>query len=295
PTHWAYLKPVRPEIPSVMHKAWVRTPIDAFVLARLEREGLEPSPEAARETLLRRVSLDLIGLPPTPADIDAFLADRSPDAYEKVVDRLLASPHYGERWARPWLDLARYADTNGYEKDRRRTAWKYRDWVIGAFNADMPFRQFTIEQIAGDMLADAGPDQRIAAGFHRNTLLNQEGGIDVEEARWETLVDRVNTTATVWLGTTLACAQCHNHKFDPFTQKDYYRMLAFFDNGEYRVEGEGPKVMDRWIVEPELELATPAQAERKKALDEEMKKVQARLDTETPVLAAAEAAWERER
>ena len=293
--HWAYVKPVRPEPPPVKRKEWVKTPIDAFVLARLEHEGLEPSPEATPEILLRRVTLDLTGLPPTTAEIDAFLADTSADAYEKVVDRLLASPHYGERWARPWLDLARYADTNGYEKDRRRTGWKWRDWVITAFNSDMPFRQFTIEQIAGDMLKDAGPDQRIATGFHRNTLLNQEGGIDVEEARWETLVDRVNTTATVWLGTTLACAQCHNHKFDPFTQKDYYRMLAFFDNSEYRVEGEGPKVMDKWIVEPELELATPAQAARKKSLDEETARVQARLAATTPALALAQATWERER
>jgi hypothetical protein len=295
PKHWAYVKPLRPELPAVERKEWVKTPIDAFVLARLEHEGLEPSPEAAREILLRRVTLDLTGLPPTPAEIDAFLADTSADAYEKVVDRLLASPHYGERWARPWLDLARYADTNGYEKDRRRTGWKWRDWVITAFNSDMPFRQFTIEQIAGDMLKDAGPDQRIATGFHRNTLLNQEGGIDVEEARWETLVDRVNTTATVWLGTTLACAQCHNHKFDPFSQKDYYRMLAFFDNSEYRIEGEGPKVVDKWIIEPELELATPEQAARKKSLEEEIARVQARLAATTPALASAQAAWERER
>jgi uncharacterized protein DUF1553/uncharacterized protein DUF1549/cytochrome c len=293
--HWAYVRAVRPELPAVKDAAWVKTPIDAFVRARLEQEGLAPSPEAAPETLLRRVTLDLTGLPPTPAEIDAFLADTAADAYEKVVDRLLASPHYGERWARLWLDLARYADTNGYEKDRRRAAWKWRDWVIAAFNADMPFRQFTVEQIAGDMLKDAGPDQRIASGFHRNTLLNQEGGIDVEEARWETLVDRVNTTATVWLGTTLACAQCHNHKFDPFTQKDYYRMLAFFDNAEYRVQGEGPKVTDRWIVEPELELATPAQAARKKSLEEEIGRVQARLDAMTPALTSAQAVWERER
>jgi len=295
PKHWAYVKPVRPEIPAVKQKEWVKTPIDAFVLARLEHEGLAPSPEATRETLLRRVTLDLTGLPPTPAEIDAFLADTGADAYEKVVDRLLASPHYGERWARSWLDLARYADTNGYEKDNRRTAWEWRDWVIKAFNADMPFRQFTVEQIAGDMLKDATPEQRIATGFHRNTLLNQEGGIDVEEARWETLVDRVNTTATVWLGTTLGCAQCHNHKFDPFTQKDYYRMLAFFDNSEYSIHGDGPKVMDKWIVEPDMELATPVQAARKKSLDEEIARVQARLEALTPALASAEAAWESER
>jgi mono/diheme cytochrome c family protein len=293
--HWAYVRPVRPEPPAVKRKAWVRNPIDNFVLARLEQEGLTPSAPAEKETLLRRVSLDLIGLPPTPEEVDAFLADESADAYEKVVDRLLASPHYGERWARPWLDLARYADTNGYEKDNRRTAWKWRDWVIGALNADMPFRQFTIEQIAGDMLKDATVDQRVATGFHRNTLLNQEGGIDVEEARWETLVDRVNTTSTVWLGSTLACAQCHDHKFDPFTQKDYYRLLAFFDNGDYDIKNKGPRVVDNWIIEPELELPTPEQATRKKALDEEIARVQARLDATTPALAAAQERWERQR
>jgi hypothetical protein len=227
--------------------------------------------------------------------VDAFLADESADAYEKVVDRLLASPHYGERQARPWLDLARYADTHGYEKDNRRTAWKWRDWVIAAFNADMPFRQFTIEQMAGDMLKDATADQQVATGFHRNTLLNQEGGIDVEEARWETLVDRVNTTATVWLGSTIACAQCHDHKFDPFSQKDYYRLLAFFDNGEYQIKNQGPRVMDNWIIEPELELPTPEQASRKKALEAQIARLQARLEADTPALAAAQARWERER
>ena len=185
--HWAYRAPVRPALPRVSRADWVRTPIDAFILARLEKEGLQPSPEASKPALLRRVSLDLIGLPPTLAEIDAFVADQRPDAYESVVDRLLASPHYGERWARPWLDLARYADSNGYEKDALRTMWKYRDWVIKALNDDMPFDRFTIEQIAGDMLPKATTDQRIASGFHRNTQLNQEGGIDVEEARWEAL------------------------------------------------------------------------------------------------------------
>jgi cytochrome c553 len=267
--HWAYVKPVRPAVPTVRHAGWVRGPIDAFVLARLEAEGLVPAPEASRETLLRRLSLDLVGLPPTVPEIDAFLADRRPDAYERVVDRLLASPRYGERWARPWLDLARYADTNGYEKDQSRTAWSYRDWVIDALNRDLSFRDFTIEQLAGDMLPGATVEQRIATGFHRNTQLNQEGGIDVEEARFETLVDRVNTTATVWLGTTLACAQCHNHKFDPVSQRDYYRMLAFFDNGEYSVHGQGEEIVDRWVVEPELELPTAEQAKRLEPLRRE--------------------------
>lgn len=223
--HWAFIKPVVPEPPTVDDREWSRNSIDLFVLAALEKEGLTPSPEAGKETLIRRLSLDLIGLPPTLEELDAFLADESSEAYDILVDRLLSSPHYGERWARPWLDLARYADTQGYEKDGPRTIWKYRDWVIDALNQDMSFRQFTIEQIAGDMLPDATLEQRVATGFHRNTLLNQEGGVDDEEARWETLVDRVNTTATVWLGTTLACAQCHNHKFDPFSQKDFSPIL----------------------------------------------------------------------
>ena len=230
--HWAYVKPVRPATPPVRQAAWVRNPIDAFVLARLEREGLTPSPPAPGPTLLRRVTLDLTGLPPTVQEVDAYLADRHPDAYERVVDRLLASPQYGERWARPWLDLARYADTDGGSWDGPRPAWVYRDWVIAALNRDLPFDRFTIEQLAGDLLPGATTAQQIATGFHRNTVNNQEMGVDKEEVRWDALVDRVDTTATVWLGSTLACARCHNHKYDPFTQKDYYRLLAFFDNAE---------------------------------------------------------------
>ncbi|MEP7271527.1 MAG: DUF1549 domain-containing protein, partial [Acidobacteriota bacterium] len=211
PRHWAYQKPITPLIPTVEDRNWVRNPIDNFVLARLAKEKLSPSSEAERGKLLRRVYLDLIGLPPSPTEVSAFLSDLNPDAYERVVERLLASAHYGERWARHWLDLARYADSNGYEKDNPRVMWKYRDWVIDAFNRDLSFDQFTIEQIAGDMLPGATIAQRIATGFHRNTMLNQEGGIDPEEARFETMVDRVNTTATVWLGSTLGCARCHNH------------------------------------------------------------------------------------
>jgi hypothetical protein len=240
---------------------------------------------------LRRVSLDLIGLPPTPAETDAFLTDSAPDAYERVVDRLLASPHYGERWARPWLDLARYADSNGYEKDALRTMWKYRDWVIKALNDDMPFDRFTVEQLAGDMLPNATPDQLIASGFHRNTLLNQEGGIDVEEARWETLVDRVNTTATVWLGSTIACAQCHNHKYDPFSQRDYYRLLAFFDNVEYSVFGKPGG--DHWIQEATIDLPTPEQEKRRAALDAELKTLEARLNDPDEKIDAAYPAWQK--
>jgi mono/diheme cytochrome c family protein len=241
--HWAYQEPVRPRPPAVQNAGWVRNPIDAFVLARLEREGLSPSPEAPRATLIRRVSLDLTGLPPSLAEVDAFLADTRPDAYERVVDRLLASPRYGERWARSWLDLVRYADTDGGSWDRRRSMWPYRDWVIRALNEDMPFTRFTIEQIAGDLLPDPTPDQMVAAGMHANTTLNQEDGVDADEVRWESLTDRTDTTATVWLGATLGCARCHNHKYDPFTQKDYYRFLAFFDHADV-FEYELPRLPD---------------------------------------------------
>ncbi len=228
--HWAYVKPVKKPLPSVKDQAWPRNAIDRFVLGRLEQENLTPAPEADRATLLRRVSLDLTGLPPSINDVDAFLNDLSPDAYEKAVERLQASPHYGEHQALPWLDQARYADTNGYEKDERRTAWAYRDWVIDAFNRDLPFDQFTIEQLAGDMLPGATLHQKIATGFHRNTMTNTEGGTDDEEFRVAAIVDRVNTTAEVWLGLTLACAQCHNHKFDPFSQKEYYQLFAFLNS-----------------------------------------------------------------
>lgn len=247
--HWAYIGPVRPKEPPARKKNWVRNPIDSFVLSRLELEGLSPSPEADRATLIRRVSLDLTGLPPTVEEVDAFEADRSDGAYERVVDRLLASPAYGERMAGAaggWLDAARYADSQGYEKDGPRTIWLYRDWVIDALNRDMPFDRFTIEQIAGDLLPDATEATRIATGFHRNSMINEEGGTDPEESRVNAVIDRVSTTATVWLGATLACAQCHDHKFDPFSQEEFYRFFAFFNTaaeestqqkgGEYFVE-----------------------------------------------------------
>ena len=289
--HWAYIKPVRPSLPDVSDPHWVRNEIDAFILARLEKEGLHPSPEADKTTLIRRVYLDLIGLPPSPRDVDAFLADQSPTAYEELVDRLLASPQYGERWARPWLDLARYADTNGYEKDNRRTAWEYRDWVTKALNSDMSFKEFTIEQIAGDMLPNPTQNQIISTGFQRNTMLNQEGGVDPEEYYWYELVDRVNTTASVWLGSTLGCAQCHNHKFDPFTQKDYYRFLAFYGNSKYKIHGVAS---ERYAEEPELELPTPDQAARSAEIRDKMAVIQKQLDTETPALREAQQRWEVE-
>jgi hypothetical protein len=222
--HWAYVPPVRPVPPrdDIL-------PIDAFVQARLDEAGVAPSPRAAKETLIRRLSLDLIGLPPTLDEIDAFVADARADAYEQLVDRLLASPHYGERWAVPWLDLARYGDSNGFNFDAPRKIWPWRDWVVRALNDDMPYDRFTVLQLAGDLLAAADDDARIATGFHRNTMLNNEGGVDADEARWERLLDRAATTATVWLGSTFRCAQCHDHKYDPISQRDFYALVAFFE------------------------------------------------------------------
>ena len=289
--HWAYLKPVRQDLPQVKNIAWVRNTIDRFILARLEKEGLTPSPEASKETIIRRLYLDLIGLPPDPKEVDQFVADNSPGAYEKLVDRLLASPHYGERWALPWLDLARYADSNGYERDVPRIMWKYRDWVINAFNRDLSFDKFTIEQLAGDMLPNATLDQKIATGFHRNTMLNQEGGVDDEEARWETLIDRVNTTGAVWLGSTIGCAQCHNHKYDPYSQKEYYKLLAFFDNYEYTIYQQPGN--EGWVVEPEIEMPAPEQAEKRAKLQAEIDKLEEDLISVTPELASAQVEWER--
>ncbi len=241
--HWAYRAPQPSPLPTPGQMDWVRNEIDRFVLQRLEAEGLEPSPEAERETLLRRLCLDLTGLPPTPQQIERFLADDSEQAYEDLVDRLLASPHYGERQARAWLDLARYADTNGYEKDERRSIWRYRDWVIDAYNADMGFEQFTLEQIAGDLLPNATLEQQIATGFHRNTMINAEGGVDPEESRVAAVMDRANTTGSVWLGSTLACAQCHTHKYDPFSHRDYYRLFAYFNSSEDVGPGDGPRLL----------------------------------------------------
>jgi hypothetical protein len=227
--HWAYVAPKRPPLPDVKNKSWPRNDMDYFILSRLEKEGLQPSPEADKAALLRRVSFDLTGLPPTPAEVDAFVADPSPGAYEKAVDRLLASPAYGERMAVQWLDLARYADTNGYHIDNAREMWLWREWVINAFNKDMPFDQFTVEQLAGDLLPNATVDQKIASGFNRNQMVNFEGGADPNEYLSKYVEDRVVTTATVWLGTTIACTECHDHKYDPFTQKEFYQFYAFFN------------------------------------------------------------------
>ena len=223
--------PKRPDLPPVQDAKWVRNPIDRFVLAKLEKEGLHPSPEADKATLLRRVTFDLTGLPPTPAEVDAFLADKSPDAYEKVVDRLLASPHYGERMAMQWLDFARYADTHGYHIDSARDMWPWRDWVINAFNDNMPY-----DRVHGraDRRATCCPTprsrQRIATGFNRNHMINFEGGAIPEEYQNEYVVDRIEATSTTWLGITLGCARCHDHKYDPLHQKDFYSFGAFFNS-----------------------------------------------------------------
>ncbi|MEZ4776315.1 MAG: DUF1553 domain-containing protein [Bacteroidia bacterium] len=230
--HWAYVAPKQPKIPSVSQKSWIKNPVDRFVLARLEKEGLKPASEADKAVLLRRVSLDLTGLPPTLEELEDFEKDHSPQAYEKVVDRLLASEHFGERWAAMWLDLARYADSQGYEKDPYRNIWKYRDWVIRAINENMPFDQFTREQLAGDLLPNPSEDQLIATAFHRNTMNNTEGGTEDQEYRIAAVIDRVNTTWTVWQGTTMECVQCHSHPYDPFRQEDYYRFMAFFNNAQ---------------------------------------------------------------
>jgi len=233
PVHWSFRAPVRAKPPEVQNKRWVRNAIDRFVLARLEAQRITPAPEADRATLIRRLSLDLIGLPPNVEQVTAFVRDPAPDAYERLVDSLLASPHFGERWGRHWLDLARYADSEGYQVDRARPhAYLYRDWVIDALNRDLPFDQFTIEQLAGDLIPNATVEQKIAAGFHRNTLMNHEDGVDREEFRCKAKVDRVATTGTAWLGLTVGCAECHTHKYDPITQKDFYSLYAFFNNAE---------------------------------------------------------------
>lgn len=282
--HWAYRPPQRPDLPPVHDTSWPRNAIDHFVLARLEAEGLQPSPEADRATLLRRASLDLIGLPPTLEEIEAFLTDERPDAYEQAVERLLASPRYGERWARLWLDLARYADTQGYEKDNRRTIWPYRDWVIDALNRDLPFDQFTIEQIAGDMLPDATLAQRVATGFHRNTMTNTEGGTDDEEFRVAAVVDRVNTTFEVWMGTTMACAQCHSHKYDPFTQREYYQVFAIFNNTADHDAND-----DR----PFVEVPTPEQLAERQRLNAAIAELEKQIEEIEPEDRTRQAAWEQ--
>ncbi len=274
--HWSFQPVAEVEPPAVKDRLWVRNPIDSFVLARLEAAGLSPSPEADKPTLIRRVTLDMLGLPPSAADVEAFMADTSGDAYERMVDRLLNSPHYGERWGRDWLDIARYADSNGYTIDGGRSIWKYRDWVIEAMNRDLPFDRFTIEQLAGDMLPEARLDQIVATGFHRNTLVNEEGGTDQEQFRVEAVVDRVSTTGAAFLGLTLGCARCHDHKYDPISQREFYALFAIFNNCD----------------EPTLPVPTDKQAKEMPALLAEIKQSEERLAMVDANSGSRQAEWE---
>lgn len=274
--HWAFIPPVRPALPVVKNETWSRTPIDRFILATLEKNGLAPSSVATKTTLIRRLSLDLTGLPPTIGEVDRFLADRSPDAAEKLVDRLLASPHYGERWGRWWLDAARYADTNGFEKDLPRSIWPYRDWVINAFNKDIPFDQMTIEQLAGDLLTSPTADQLVATGFLRNSMRNEEGGVDPEQFRVEGLIDRVDAIGKAYLGLTVNCAQCHNHKFDPIRQDEYYKFYAFLNQDD----------------EPEIEVPEEKIEKQRATIRAKIAKIEDELIAATPDLAKRLADWE---
>ncbi|MCH7989527.1 MAG: DUF1549 domain-containing protein [Planctomycetes bacterium] len=289
--HWAYVKPVQPKQPNVKNPLWVRNAIDAFVSARLEKEGMSPSPEAETLRLLRRVTIDLIGISPTLEEINNFVDDKSPDAYEKAVDRLLASPKYGERWAIPWLDAARYADSNGYQRDGRREYWAFRDWVIRALNDDMPFDQFTIEQIAGDLLPNATKSQIIATGFHRGTMANVEAGTDPEEEYVLATIDRVNTTGTVWLGTSIECGQCHSHKYDPFSQKEYYQLYAFFNNTQKEIQSTGSS---RQFIGPKISLDLDSkQQKQKQRLKADLGRLKKQEKQLTKLLKADQPMWEQ--
>jgi len=311
--HWAF-QPIRAiSPPETARRDWARNGIDAFVLDRLaatrrgalpadasdaqsaplrvaaKRENIQPSPEASKTTLLRRVHLDLLGLPPSPELIDEFLADTAPDAYERLVDRLLASPHFGERWGRDWLDAARYADSNGFTRDMPRTIWKYRDWVIDALNRNLPFDQFVVEQIAGDLLPNPTLDQLVATGFHRNTLINEEGGTDPEQFRVEAVVDRVNTTGAVFLGLTIGCCQCHDHKYDPLTQREFYQLFAFYNNTAFNPGDPAA---------PRIDVPTPEQIrngdpQRKEEIQRQIVEMEAAIKSKDEEIQAAQDAWEK--
>ncbi len=290
--HWSFQAIEKPGVPRVKETGRVRNSIDNFVLARLEKEGIDPSPEADRATLIRRVSLDIVGLTPSPKEVDDFVNDKAPDAYENLVDRLLASPHYGERWGRHWLDLARYADTNGYNIDGDREIWMYRDWVINALNNDMPFDQFTVEQLAGDLLPNPTKQQVVATGFHRNTLLNLEGGIDFEQYRVEAVVDRVATTGAGFLGLTLGCARCHSHKYDPISQKEFYSIYAFFNNID-ELSGAFKNAEGRARAhEPILEFGEPDEFTRRDAVKHQVKLLDEELKEYEKSIEEKQGAWE---
>ncbi len=286
-THWTFVPPKRPELPEVKSVDWVKNSIDRFVLAKLEAANVSPSPEADRETLIKRLSADLTGLPPSPEEVAAFAADADPGAYEKQVDRLLESRHYGERMALPWLDAARYADSNGFQQDGDTWQWIWRDWVVRALNEDLPFDQFTLWQLAGDLLPAATTDQKIASAFNRNHLLNGEGGAIAEEQRFVNLFDRIDTTATTWLGLTVACAQCHDHKYDPITQRDYYRLMDAFNRVPER--GTPQRFSARMRIDaPFLELPTP---ENERRIAELRQQVTTADDESRPLVEAALLGW----
>ena len=282
-THWSFNRPVKTTFPKTKKKDWILNPLDHFVLNKLESNGREPSRDLDRHRWIRRVSLDLTGLPPTPEEADAFAADKSEDAHEKVVDRLLASNAYGEHWARMWLDLARFADTKGYEKDRHRDVWRYRDWVIDAFNHDMPFDQFTIEQLAGDLLPEPSADQMLATAFHRNTMENDEGGTDDEEFRVAAVKDRVDTTVQVWMGLTMGCAKCHSHKYDPISIEDYYSFYAVFNQTE-----------DADRVTPVMPFPTPEQSVKLKEMESEISSLNQRIKAKPDGFADDLAKWKKQ-
>src|SRR5437667_5752946 len=285
--HWAFTKPERPALPTVKDKRWPRAEIDYFVLNRLEKEGLKPSPEADKTTLIRRATFDLTGLPPTPEEVDAFLADKSTGAYEKVVDRLLTSPRYGEHMARYWLDAARYADSHGYHIDSERSMWKWREWVVDAFNDNMSFNEFTVEQLAGDLLPEASTQQKIASGYIRNNMSTGEGGAITEEYQCKYTFDRTETTSTIWLGLTMTCCRCHSHKYDPITHKEYYQLYAFFNNlDESVMDGNKPNP------DPFIKLPTHEQTNRQSTLKKEIAGGQKQLDSPIPDLDKAQLAWE---
>jgi hypothetical protein len=291
--HWSFTAPVRPALPEVhdvRKPGWIRNPIDNFILSRLDREGLKPSPEADRARLLRRVTFDLTGLPPTLAELDAFLADPSPDAYEKAVDRLLASPRYGERMTVDWLDAARYADTHGYQTDPAKEMWPWRDWVIQAFNRNLPYDQFTVEQLAGDLLPNATLEQKIATGFQRNHRINAETGSIAEEFHAENLVDRASTVGTVWLGLTVGCARCHDHKYDPISARDFYSLFAFFNSVEEA--GNGGVADPRGNFKPAMRLPSPELDAQLAAKETELKTARAKLAGLDQELALKQGAWE---
>ncbi len=286
---WSFQPPKRPALPMVKQSGWARNPIDNFILARLEREGLHPSPEADRRILIRRVYFDLTGLPPTPGEVQAFLADSSPNAYEKVVDRLLASSAYGERMAFRWMEAARYGDSNGYQTDGNRDMWRWRDWVIVAFNRNMPYDEFTIEQLAGDLLPNATLDQRIASGFNRNHRTTGEGGIIPEEYRVEYVADRVQTTSIVWMGLTVGCARCHDHKYDPVSQKDFYRLFAYFN----QVPNERGFVWNYGPEEPYVKAPLPEQKQRLAELDRKVEAAGSAYKALQTERRAAQNGWEK--